>query len=278
GNHLSAHARCRVENALTATDNKRNDNTVAIPTHYTRSTMGPRVREDDEIRDGNKKPSEDQRQRTKNLNTAAAPPAVIPVHTGNHLPAHAGCRVENTLATTDNKSNDNTVAIPTHYTRSTMGPRVREDDKIRDGKRLIDRSYKEEVGITKMRQDKPTAPLSHKHSAHRHHTTSRHSRAHGNPFIRTRRMSRLETHSPQPTTTWSETDNNTGNKAVIPSNNTRCTMGPRVREDDEIRDGNKKPSEDQRQRTKNLNTAATPPAVIPVHTGNHLSTRAGCRV
>ncbi len=33
--------------------------------------MGPRVREDDEIRDGNKKPSEDQRQRTKTLNTAA---------------------------------------------------------------------------------------------------------------------------------------------------------------------------------------------------------------
>ncbi len=55
-------------------------------------------------------------------------------------------------------------------------------------------------------------------------------------------------------------------------------MGPRVREDDEIRDGNKKPSEDQRQRTKNLNTAATPPAVIPVHTGNHSSTRAECRV
>ncbi len=38
----------------------------------------------------------------------------------------------NTLATTDNKSNDNTVAMPTHYTRRTMGPRVREDDEIRD--------------------------------------------------------------------------------------------------------------------------------------------------
>ncbi|HAS8556342.1 TPA: hypothetical protein I7776_20130 [Vibrio vulnificus] len=49
-------------------------------------------------------------------------------------------------------------------------------------------------------------------------------------------MSRLETHSPQPTTTWSETDNNTGNKAVIPSNNTRCTMDPRLREDDEKKD------------------------------------------
>ncbi len=50
------------------------------------------------------------------------------------------CRVGNTLTTTDNKSNDNTVAIPTYYTRYTMGPRVREDDKIRDRKRLIDRS------------------------------------------------------------------------------------------------------------------------------------------
>ncbi|EPW5502187.1 hypothetical protein ACWM6O_004098, partial [Vibrio vulnificus] len=53
---------------------------------------------------------------------------------------------------------------------------------------------------------------------------------------------------------------------------------PRVREDDEIKGGKKKPSEDQRQRTKTLNTAVTPPAVIPVHTGIHLSARAGCRV
>ncbi|HAS8210337.1 TPA: hypothetical protein I7693_22405, partial [Vibrio vulnificus] len=61
----------------------------------------------------------------------------------------------NALPTTNNKSNDNTVTIPTYYTRYTMGPRVREDDKIRDRKRLIDRIYKEEVGISKdeMRQD-----------------------------------------------------------------------------------------------------------------------------
>ncbi len=55
----------------------------------------------------------------------------------------------NTLTATNNKNNVNTVVIPTHYTRRTMGPRVREDDKIRDRKRLIDRSYKEEVGISK---------------------------------------------------------------------------------------------------------------------------------
>ncbi len=81
-----------------------------------------------------------------------------------------------------------------------MGPRVREDDKIRDRKRLIDQSYKEEVGITKMRQGTSTAPLSPKHSAHLHHATSRHSRAHGKPFIHMRRMPRLEMHLPQPTT------------------------------------------------------------------------------
>ncbi|ANH62083.1 hypothetical protein FORC16_0200 [Vibrio vulnificus] len=51
-----------------------------------------------------------------------------------------------------------------------------------------------------MRQDTSTAPLSHKHSAHSHHAPSRHSRAHGKPFIHTRRMPRLEMHLPQPTT------------------------------------------------------------------------------
>ncbi len=52
-----------------------------------------------------------------------------------------------------------------------------------------------------MRQDTSTAPLSYKNSEYRRHATHRHSRAHGNPFIHTRRMSRLETHSPQQTTT-----------------------------------------------------------------------------
>ncbi|HFQ5380300.1 TPA: hypothetical protein ACGUMU_003533 [Vibrio vulnificus] len=36
---------------------------------------------------------------------------------------------------------------------------------------------------------------------------------------------------------------NTGNEAVIPSHTTCCTMGPRVREDDELRDGSKKQTE-----------------------------------
>ncbi|EGQ9934900.1 hypothetical protein FYF81_17210 [Vibrio vulnificus] len=84
-----------------------------------------------------------------------------------------------------------------------MDPRVREDDELRDRKRLTERSYTEEVGITKdkMRQDTSTATLSRKKSAHRRHTTNCHSRAHGNPFIHTHRMPRLKTHLPQPTTT-----------------------------------------------------------------------------
>ncbi len=162
--------------------------------------------------------------------------------------------------------------MPTHNTRYTMGPRLREDDKIRDRKRLIDRSYKEEVGITKMRQDTSTAPLSHKHSAHRRHTTNCHSRAHGKPFTRTRRMPRFENAL---TATNNKSNDNT---VAIPTYYTRYTMGPRVREDGEIKDGKKKPNEDQRQRTKTLNTAVTSPTVIPVHTGNHLSTHARCRV
>ncbi len=75
-----------------------------------------------------------------------------------------------------------------------------------------------------MRQDKPTAPLSHKHSAHRRHTTSRHSRAHGKPFIRDR-LCRVGN-------TLTTTDNKSNDNTVaIPTYYTRYTMGPRVRED-----------------------------------------------
>ncbi len=129
------------------------------------------------------------------------PPAVIPVHTGNHSSTRTGCRVwkhthRNRQHRTTQQQYVNLAVTTSHNTRCTMGPRVREDDKIRDRKRLIDRSYKEEVGITKMRQDTSTAPLSPKHSAHRH-APSRHSRAHGKPFNHMRRMPLLKTHSPQ---------------------------------------------------------------------------------
>ncbi|MCU8347914.1 hypothetical protein M2G60_20555, partial [Vibrio vulnificus] len=80
-------------NTLPTTNNKNNVNTVVIPTHYTRRTMGPRVREDDERKDRKKKPSEDQRQRTKTQHTTTST-AVVPVHTGNHLSAIAYAALE----------------------------------------------------------------------------------------------------------------------------------------------------------------------------------------
>ncbi len=141
-----------------------------------------------------------------------------------------------------------------------------------------------------MRQDKPTAPLSHKHSAHRRHTTNCHSRAHGKPFIRTRQMPRFEN-------ALTATNNkNNDNAVVIPTHNTRYTMGPRVREDDKIRDrkrlidrsyeeevGITKIRQDKSTTPLSRKNSAhrrrtTLPAVIPVHTGIHLSAHAGCRV
>ncbi len=91
--------------------------------------MGPRVREDDEIKEGKKKPIEDQRQRTKTLNTAAHHQLSFPCTRETIYPHTPDATFGNTLPTTDSKSNDNTVAMPTHYTRRTMGPRVREDDE-----------------------------------------------------------------------------------------------------------------------------------------------------
>ncbi len=92
------------------TNNKSNDNTVAMPTHYTRYTMGPRVREDDEKKTKRKSRQTEVRKKkvrrvkderkhqqrhypVKTQHTAATPPVVIPVHTGIHLSARAGCRV-----------------------------------------------------------------------------------------------------------------------------------------------------------------------------------------
>ncbi|EKO5199885.1 hypothetical protein P0J05_002899 [Vibrio vulnificus] len=166
---------------LTTTDSKNNDNTVVIPTHYTRYTMGPRVREDDEIKEGKKKPIEDQRQRTKTLNTAAHHQLSFPCTRETIYPHTPDATFGNTLPTTDSKSNDNTVVIPTHNTRYTMGPRVREDDEIKEGKKKP---------IEDQRQRTKTLNTA---------ATNCHSRAHGKPFIRARQMPHLEMHSPQQT-------------------------------------------------------------------------------
>ncbi|ASC55905.1 Ribosomal S7-like protein [Vibrio vulnificus] len=140
-------------------------------------------------------------------------------------------------------------------------------------------------------RENTNSTVSHKKSAHPHHAPYRHSRAHENPFIHTRRMSHLETYSPQQTT-QSETDNHTGNEAVIPSYNTRCTMDPHVREDDELID-RKRPTDrsekekvrKQRMRENTNSTVshknsapATPPVVIPVNTRIHSSTHARCHI
>ncbi|HAS6335144.1 TPA: hypothetical protein I7245_14095 [Vibrio vulnificus] len=46
-----------------------------------------------------------------------------------------------------NSSNCNTaVAIPTHYTRRTMGPRIREDDELRERNSSVS-DIKKELGF-----------------------------------------------------------------------------------------------------------------------------------
>ncbi|HFQ4969236.1 TPA: hypothetical protein ACGUUK_002940 [Vibrio vulnificus] len=110
----------------------------------------------------------------------------------------------------------------------------------------------------------------------------------------------------------SEANSNTDNEVPKPSHGARYTMGPRVREDDSVRElirttsntNNKalKPSysarytialrvrEDDKNKKrksrakfsgkeqKTQHTAATPPTVIPAYAGSHSSTRARSRV
>ncbi|PNM60292.1 hypothetical protein AL546_017635 [Vibrio vulnificus] len=71
-------------------------------------------------------------------------------------------------------------------------------------------------------------------------------------------------------------------------------MDPRVREDDELRDRKRLTNRSDKEKVRGANddrkhqqhhypiktqsTAVAPPAVIPVHTGIHSSTRARCHV
>ncbi|MCA4014370.1 hypothetical protein JKP22_16350 [Vibrio vulnificus] len=75
----------------------------------------------------------------------------------------------------------------------------------------------------------------------------------------------------------SETNSNANNKALKPSYSARYTMGPRVREDDKNKK-RKSRAKFSGKEQKTQHTAATPPTVIPVHTGIYSSTRARCRV
>ncbi|HDY7441691.1 TPA: hypothetical protein RQJ37_002838 [Vibrio vulnificus] len=73
------------------------------------------------------------------------------------------------------------------------------------------------------------------------------------------------------------TTSNTNNKALKPSYSARYPMGPRVREDDKNKKRKSKAKFSGKEQ-KTQHTAATPPTVIPAHAGIHSSTRARCRV
>ncbi len=69
------------------------------------------------------------------LNTLPVPPAVIPVHTGNHLSAHTEPALEQKLTTVKRTQGHQTFADseavrPTHGACRIMGLRVRGDDEL----------------------------------------------------------------------------------------------------------------------------------------------------
>ncbi|HFQ5298892.1 TPA: hypothetical protein ACGVAW_003382 [Vibrio vulnificus] len=73
------------------------------------------------------------------------------------------------------------------------------------------------------------------------------------------------------------TNSNTDNEVRKTSHGARYTMGPRVREDDKNKK-RKSRAKFSGKEQKTQHTAATPPTVIPVYTGIHSSTRARSRV
>ncbi|MCU8408712.1 hypothetical protein M2G69_21085 [Vibrio vulnificus] len=113
------------------------NNKVLKPSHRARYTMGPRVREDDKNKKRKSRAKFNGKEQ-KTQHTAATPPTVIPAHAGIHTPTHARSRVGNTLTATDNdeseasSNTDNEVPKPSHGARYPMGPRVREDDSVRE--------------------------------------------------------------------------------------------------------------------------------------------------
>ncbi|HDY7583847.1 TPA: hypothetical protein RQJ71_002581 [Vibrio vulnificus] len=74
-----------------------------------------------------------------------------------------------------------------------------------------------------------------------------------------------------------ESEANSNNEALKPSHGARYTVVPRVREDDKNKK-RKSRAKFSGKEQKTQYTAATPPAVIPVYTGIHSSTRARSRV
>ncbi|WP_225471083.1 hypothetical protein [Vibrio vulnificus] len=72
--------------------NSNTDNEVRKTSHGTRYTMGPRVREDDKNKKRKSKAKFSGKEQ-KTQHTAATPPTVIPAHAGIHTPTHARSRV-----------------------------------------------------------------------------------------------------------------------------------------------------------------------------------------
>ncbi|EOB2814505.1 hypothetical protein ACIL2X_004367 [Vibrio vulnificus] len=97
--------------------------------------MVPRVREDDKNKK-RKSRAKFSGKEQKTQHTAATPPTVIPAQSGIHSSTHARSRVGNILTATDNDesetSSNNEALKPSHGARYTMGPRVREDDGVRE--------------------------------------------------------------------------------------------------------------------------------------------------
>ncbi|MCJ0818784.1 hypothetical protein [Vibrio vulnificus] len=145
----------------------------------------------------------------------------------------------NVLTATDNNESetnnntDNEVPKTSHRARYTVGPRVREDDGVR-----------ELIRTTSNTNNKVLKPS---HSA----------RYTMGPRVReddgVRELIR--------------TTSNTNNKARKTCHGARYTMGPRVREDDKnMKRKSRAKFSGKEQKTQH--TTATPPTVIPVHTGD----------
>ncbi len=107
----------------------------------------------------------------------------------------------NALATTNNYIEQNQqrhYPIKTQHTAATPPAVIPVHTGIHSSTHATSPVWKRTSHNQQLHRAKPTTPLSHKNSAHCRHATSCHSRAHGNPFIHTRHIIRLETHLPQP--------------------------------------------------------------------------------
>ncbi|EPV5004488.1 hypothetical protein ACV6MJ_004161 [Vibrio vulnificus] len=211
--------------------------------------MVPRVREDDKNKKRKEKAELSSAAKNKKLSTPPPRPQLsFPRMRGSihsHVPEAA---FGNVLTATDNNESetnntDNEVPKTSHGARCPMGPRVREDDGVR-----------ELIRTTSNTNNKVLKPS---HSA----------RYTMGPRVReddgVRELIR--------------TTSNTNNKARKTCHGARYTMGPRVREDDKNKK-RKSRAKFSGKEQKTQHTAATPPTVIPAYAGSHSSTRARSRV